>query len=195
MHDRALATFRLPPDTCIAQAQPAGSGSVTLDAPALQVMTDLTQVKAATVDPKTPLHIAEQMMIHQAVRMLFVVSQFPCVEGLITTTDLLGEKPMRLIGQRNVRHEELTVADIMSDLSMLDAIDFDGLAKARVAHVVETFRKVGRNHLLVVQSATPQSPPRIRGVLSRTQLERQLGVSIAAVEVASTFAEIEAALL
>jgi CBS domain containing-hemolysin-like protein len=190
----ALSTFRFPATTRIAQAQPKAARPVDLSSPALEVMTDLTQVKAATIDPSTSLHSAEQMMIQQGVRLLFVVTEFPSIEGLVTSTDLLGEKPLRLISQRNVRHEELCVADVMTELSLLDALDYEELKSATVGALVETFIKVGRNHMLVVQAESAQGAARIRGVLSRSQLERQLGVAIAAVEVANTFAEIEKAL-
>lgn len=194
MNETALPTFRFPQDTCIAQAQPRVKGSVTLMSSGLEVMTDLTEVRAATIDPGTKLGAAEQMMIHQGVRLLFVVRDFPCVEGLITSTDLLGDKPMRLVHQRNVRHEDLCVADVMTDLSSLDVIDHGDLKSATVGRVVGTFRKFGRNHLIVVEGATAHSSARIRGVLSLTQLERQLGYPIASTEIASTFAEIEQAL-
>lgn len=194
MTESALSTFRFPEDTCIAQAQPRIKGGVTLTSPGLDVMTDLTEVRAATVDPKTTLDAAEQMMIHQGVRLLFVVHSFPCVEGLVTSSDLLGEKPLRLVHQRNVRHEDLCVADVMTGLSLLDAIEYRDLKDASVARVVATFRKFGRKHLLVVEGASEQNAARIRGVLSLTQLERQLGCSISSGEIASTFAEIEQAL-
>jgi CBS domain-containing protein len=194
MNESALSTFRFPENTCIAQAQPHLKGAVTLASSGLEVMTDLTEVKAATIDPRTTLDRAEQTMIHQGVRLLFVVSNFPCVDGLITASDLLGEKPLRLVHERNVRHQDLCVADVMTELSMLDALDYDDLKTVNVSRVITTFKKFGRNHLLVVQAATAQSAARIRGVLSLTQLERQLGKPIAATEIARTFAEIEKAL-
>ena len=190
----SLPTFRFPEDTCIAQAQPEIGRPVELESDALLVMTDLTQVKAATVDPSASLHVAERMMIQQGVRMLFVVSKFPCIEGLITTTDLLGEKPMRLINKRNIRHEDLCVQDVMTALPKLDALDFDQLKASTVGDLVETFKHIGRNHMLVVESSSSHSFSRIRGVLSRAQLERQLGAPIDAIEIANTVAELEQAL-
>lgn len=172
----ALTTFRFPENTCIPQAQPKSASGVTLTSPALDVMTDLAQVRAATIDPQTPLHKAEQAMIQQGVRSLFVVAEFPCVEGLITAADLLGDKPMRLVNQRHIQRSDLTVADIMTHLSALDALDYAELKDATVAEVVATFKKVGgATHLLVVQAATAKGPARIRGVISITQIERQLG--------------------
>jgi CBS-domain-containing membrane protein len=194
MTESALPTFRFPENTCIPQAQPQSMGPVTLTSPGLQVMTDLALVKASTIDPQTSLARAEQVMIHQGVRLLFVVSSFPCVEGLVTAADLIGDKPMRVVHQRGVHHQELSVADVMSELSALDALDFSVLKSANVAQVIATLNKFGRQHLLVVESATSQSPARIRGVISQTQLERQLGRSIAAAEIATTFAEIGKAL-
>jgi CBS-domain-containing membrane protein len=192
--DTALATFRLEPGISIAQAQPQTPAAVSLQSPALQVMTDLTLVRAATTHPSTGLPQAEQMMIYQGVRMLFVVSDMPSLEGLITTTDLSGDRAMRLVGERNVRHDELSVADVMTPLSRLDAIAFERMASATVGNVIATLKRFGRNHLIVVQAATAQTPQRVRGVISRAQIERQLGAPIDITHIASSFSEIERAL-
>jgi predicted transcriptional regulator len=192
--DAALPTFRLESGISIAQAQPWSSASVTLQSPALAVMTDLTQVKAATTQPGTSLRQAEQMMIYQGVRMLFVVSDMPSLEGLITTTDLGGDRAMRIVSERNLHHDDLCVADVMTPLSMLEAIDHDRMRHATVGNVVASIKRFGRNHLLVVQRATAQTPQRVCGVISRSQVERQLGVPIEITPIASSFAEIERAL-
>ena len=192
--DTAMPTFRLEPGISIAQTQPQTSTAVRLESPALQVMTDLTLVKAATTHPSTSLRQAEQLMIYQGVRMLFVVSDMPALEGLITTTDLSGDRAMRIVAERNLHHDELSVADVMTPLSMLDAIAFERMESAMVGNLIATLKRFGRNHLLVVQAATAQSPQRVRGVISRAQIERQLGVPIAITHIASSFAEIERAL-
>lgn len=189
-----LSTFRFPEGTCIAQAQPHMGVPVTLSSPGRAVMTDLTHVRAATIRPDMPLAEARQTMIHQGVRLLFVVSEMPCVGGLITSTDLEGERPMQQIARRGVKYEELVVSDVMSPLSTLDAIDLEDLAHADVARVVATLKQLGRRHLLVVQKAGTGHGPRVRGVISQTQIERQLGQPIALVETAGNFAEISQSL-
>ena len=97
MTHSSLPTFRFPAGTRVAQALPPQHAAVSGQSPALSVMTDLTTVRAATVAPATPLAQAEQSMIHQGVRLLFVVSSMPSVDGIITATDLHGERPMRLV--------------------------------------------------------------------------------------------------
>lgn len=185
-----LPTKPLPSGTVIAQVHDWPDTAVTLASPALNVMTDLTKVKAATTSPSTTLRQAEQIMIYQGVRMLFVVDFMPAIKGLVTTTDLHGDLPMRLVQQRNVRYDDLCVADVMAGLSVLDAIDYADMKFATVANLVATLRRHGRNHLLVAEGPTADGPRRIRGVVSRTQIERQLGAQIAVTEVANSFPDV-----
>lgn len=194
MNQDALTTFRLDQGVSIAQANPWHGAPVTLDSPALEVMTDLTRVKAATTHPATSLAQAEQMMIFQGVRMLFVVTDMPSIEGLITSTDLHGDRPMRVVNARHMRHDELCVADVMTGLSMLDAVDHERMTLANVANVIATLKSFGKDHLLVVEKATSKTPRRVRGVISRSQVERQLGAAIDVTPIASSFSEIERAL-
>lgn len=190
-----LPTFRLQARTSIAQAEPWQTQAVTLDSPAVSVMTDLSRVKAATVHPSTQLRQAEQAMIYLGVRMLFVVNEMPQVEGLVTTTDLRGDRQMRLVHERSLHWDELIVADVMTELSMLDAIPFAAMRSASVGDLVATLKRFGRNHLLVVEAGEGETPQqRVRGVISRSQIERQTGQAIDITPIATTFAEIERAL-
>ena len=191
----ALPTFRLDRGTTLAQAQPTDNAPVTLASPALAVMTDLTKVKAATTHPRTTLRQAEQAMIYQGVRMLFVVTEMPLIEGLITATDLGGDKQMRVVHERHLHYDELCVADVMTELGALDAIDYAVVRVAAVGNAVATLQRLGRNHLLVVEAATAQTPRRVRGVISRSQVERQLGRPIDITPIANSFSEIERALV
>jgi CBS domain containing-hemolysin-like protein len=193
-HD-PLATFRIGSEVSLAQASPWHHAPVTLDSPAMQVMTDLTQVKAATIQPSMSLRDAEKTMIYQGVRMLFVVTAMPEIQGLVTTSDIHGDDAMRLAQERGLRFDELSVGDVMTPRARLDAVDFDAVRHARVGNVIATLQRLGRNHLLVVQAANERNPRRVRGVLSRTQVERQLGQPIVITPIASSFAEIERALI
>jgi CBS domain-containing protein len=192
--DASLPTFRLARGTPLAQADLSSNSPVTLESPALDVMTDLTRVKAATTHPATTLRQAEQIMIYQGVRMLFVVTDMPSIEGLITATDLGGDRQMRLIHERGLRYDELSVGDVMTGIAALDAVDYERMRVASVGNAIATLKRLGRNHLLVVEGATSRTPRRIRGIVSRSQIERQLGTAISVTPIASSFSEIERAL-
>jgi len=101
-------------------------------------------VKAAAILPAMTLRQAEQSMIYQGVRMLFVVTEMPSVEDLITTTDLRGDRAMRIVQQRGVRYDELCVADVMTPLDTLDAVDFDAMRRATASNVIATLQRHGR---------------------------------------------------
>lgn len=192
-HD-PLASFRIGSEVSLAQASPWLNEPVTPESPALRVMTDLTYFKAATIRPSIALRDAEKMMIFQGVRMLFVVTTMPMIEGLITTTDIYGNEALRLAQERGLRFDELSVGDVMTPLDRLDAVDFDAVRRGQVGNVIATLQRLGRNHLLVVQAPDAVTPRRVRGVMSRTQVERQLGQPIAITPIASSFAEIGRAL-
>lgn len=194
MSAKAVPSFRFPEGACIAQAQVDANQQVDLDSPATQVLTDLTRVRAATIQPDASLHVAEQTMIHQGVRMLFVVTRFPCVDGIVTAAALAGDGPLRAMHRRSVRREDLCVADIMDPLPSLDVVLLSDLERATVGDIVATLAKFGRPHLLVLEAASAAAGPRIRGLVSHTQIERQLGRSLPMAEIATSFLEIERAL-
>ena len=164
---------------------------VTLESPALDVMTDLARVSPATIRPEAPLAGANQFMIARGVRLLLVVdAAHESVIGVITATDILGERPMLAATARSLRRDELTVADIMTAAGEVEVVDLHDVRASRVGHVVETLRRAGRQHALVVDGES-----KVRGIFSLSQIARQLGVSLpAAGETALTFSQIEAAL-
>jgi CBS domain-containing protein len=163
---------------------------VTLDDPALAVMTDLQHVPAATSTPEEPIDEAHRMMMRRAVRLLFVLDRDGAVEGVVTATDFLGEKPVRFMRERGVARAEVRVGDIMTPAAELEALAYSDVAGMRVGHVVATIRAVRRQHVLVSEDGGR----RIRGLFSATRIARQLGVELQTTEVARTFADIEAAL-
>ncbi len=177
---------------------------VTLESPALEVMTDLCRTSPATIRPQAPIEGANQFMISRGVRLLLVADDRELVLGVVTATDALGEKAMRVATDRGMRHDELTVGDIMTPAGQVEVVALADVEGARVGHVLETLRRAGRQHALVVDFdvIAPKSlidaPVRrsmVRGILSISQLGRQLGVALQTTgEVARTFSEIESAL-
>ena len=171
-------------------AEPQGPERVSLDDAAFSVMTDLRQVAAVTTRPEESMDNAHALMLQRRVRLLFVVDNDGCVAGVVTTTDVLGEKPMRFMQSRGVARREITVDDIMTPAAMLEALPVQDVAQMRVGHIVATLKAVRRQHLMVSE----EGGKRVRGLFSASQVARQLGMELQTFEVANTFADIEAAL-
>ena len=176
---------------------------VTVESPALEVMTDLSRSNPATIRPQAPIEGANQYMISRGVRLLLVVDERETVLGVVTATDVLGEKPLRIATDRGMKRGELSVGDIMTPARQVEVIALSDIEGARVGHVLETLRRAGRQHALVVDfdAIAPKSlldaPVKrtmVRGILSISQLARQLGIVLhTSGEVARTFSEIEMA--
>ncbi|HQU97929.1 MAG TPA: CBS domain-containing protein [Nitrosomonas sp.] len=170
--------------------------SVTFDSPALNVMTDLRKIQAAVISPDVSMEIANTYMIQRGVRTLLVVHDNQSLVGIITATDILGEKPMRFVQQRNIKHNEILVADIMTPLKKLEAIPLEEVEHARVGNIVASLYESGRLHALVAGSVKHLGLSTICGIFSWTQIEKQLGRKITIpVKVAKSFAEIESTLI
>ena len=165
---------------------------VGLDSPALDVMTDLRLVSAVIIRATDSVDEAHARMKQRGVRLLLVVDGERNVVGLVTATDILGEKPMQVIQSRGVRHSDLLTQDIMVPQPRLEVIEFEHVRNARVGEIVATLMRSGRQHAAVVENA--EGAHVLRGLFSATQIARQLGLAIQPTEIARTFAEIEASL-
>jgi CBS-domain-containing membrane protein len=182
----------------------AQAARVTPESPALEVMTDLLRASPATIRPQAPIEGANQYMLSRGVRLLLVVDERELVLGVVTATDVLGEKSLRVALDRGLRRGELTVGDIMTPARQVEVLALADVEGARVGHVLETLGRAGRLHALVVDydvlpaASLIDAPVRrtmVRGIFSLSQLARQLGVQLQSTgEVARTFSEIEAAL-
>ncbi len=167
---------------------------VDLEDAAVQVMTDFQFVTAVIILPGDTVDEAHARMIQRGVRLLLVVDQNRNVLGLITATDILGEKPVQAAGERGMRRGELQVRDIMTPQERLEVLDLTAVRAARVGHIVATLQKSGRQHAVVAEH-DGRGRQTVRGLFSATQIARQLGVTVQTSEVARTFSEIEAALV
>ena len=165
---------------------------VTLDSPALSVMTDFSLTPAATIVPETGIEHANDYMKRRGVRALLVTDAEGGVVGMLTATDVLGEKPVQLALGREVRLQEIRVADIMTPRGQLELLAYEEVRRARVGHIVATLKEAGRQHFLVAEHSADEE--RVRGIFSLTQVARQLGAHLQPNTFAQSFAEIEAAL-
>jgi len=168
---------------------------ISINSPAIEVMTDLRQVAAVTVSAGEKITRATQVMIARRVRLLLVTNPDGLIEGLLSARDTIGEKPIKLLQERRgSKYGDLIVADLMVPRPAIDVLDFELVVQAEVGSIVETLKQSGRQHALVVENDAAYAMDVVRGIFSATQIARQLGVALPIFEVARTFAEITAAL-
>ncbi|MDP1997325.1 MAG: CBS domain-containing protein [Gallionella sp.] len=164
---------------------------VKLSDSATSVMTDLSKVSLVGVRAQTSMDRANAKMIRYGVRMLLVLDDNEQLAGLLTATDVLGERPMRFLQDMGGTHADITVRDIMTPQGELEVLKIDDVQHAKVGQVVASLKKSNRQHALVVAEGA-DGRQTVCGLFSITQIARQLGAQIQSFELAHTFAEIEA---
>ncbi len=149
--------------------------SVTLDSPALFVMTDLRRIPAVTIEPGAPLRTVIKKMGCEDVHMLLVTDPEHRVLGLITSTEVMGEKPVRFLGQGGGTYDDILVHHIMTPRERLEVLRMEDVLNAKVGHIVATLQRASRRHALVIDVDPKTESETIRGIISASQIRRQLG--------------------
>jgi CBS domain-containing protein len=155
----------------------AAEERLALTDPAVHVVTDFVWDQPVTVPEELSIDDALREMIRAGVRALLVVRD-EVVIGLITSYDIQGERPLQFLAESGYRrHDEIEVGHIMTPWERVATLDWQALARARVSDLAAFFRRTAATHVVMVEH-TDQRSSAVRGLISRTRLERQLGHSI-----------------
>ena len=155
-------------------------------------MTDLRTIKAFQIHPSASLQQVNDKMIACGVRLLFVTDNQNKLVGLITATDILGEKPLLYVTRHGGSREDINADDIMTPLDKLEAIPFSQVLNSHVSDIVTALKDCRRHHMLVVEGHNGIQT--IRGLFSVTQVAKQLGIEITPSVRADSFAQLSKAL-
>lgn len=192
---KILPRALLSPGSKLLQHQRSLAGQTTLEDPALRVMTDFKQIRPLTISCAMSIEEANQKMILCGVRLLFVTTDEGLIFGLITATDILGEKPLKYLQEHGGTRSDILVQEIMTPFQQLDAISLTDVNNACVGDIVETMKEIGRQHVLVTETSTDNWCETVCGLISTTQIAMQLGIEVFPSYRANSFAEIGTAVL
>ena len=187
-----LTPKQIPAGVNLVSPERDPSKRISESSPAISVMTDLRIISPFQIENSASLEAVNDKMIACGVRLLFVFDKQGQLTGLVTSNDILGEKPMLFATQNGCSRADIEVKDIMTPLSKLEAIPLEEIEKADVADVVIALEDSRRHHLLVLQHNEGRDC--VRGIISITQVAHQLGKEITPSQRASSFAQLNRAL-
>ncbi len=187
-----LDTHTLSGETALDRPRQEVTESVSLADPAIKVVTDLSRVAAMTINPCASMDNASERMIAANVRLLFVTDQYYNVMGLITARDITGERAIQYIQEHGGKREDIMVRDIMTPRHRIEVLKYDDILQARVGDVVETLRRLGRQHALVMKRGEGDNMDRIAGIISTTQVAKQTGEEISVMGLPTSIADLAA---
>lgn len=190
---RPIPLRELPLGTRFVSPSPQSEPRCTCDTLATEIMTDFSQTDPVSVHSRTAIDDANEHMKIQGVRSALVTNSDGDLLGYVSAADIRSEVPMRLQQERGLPRTEVTVADVMLPLEQIPAVRLSDISGARIGDLTQTFKTVGRHHVLVVND-DPAGSPTVCGMFSSRDVARALGVDLTPSLQATTFASLWQAL-
>lgn len=154
---------------------PAPAEVAHLEDAAINVMTDFKHANAFTIGPESPLLEATMEMRVCHTHMLFVTDPEQKIIGLITTEDILGEKPLKVSLERQIRRSDILVRMVMTRQPNIVAIDINDLRHAKVGNIVETLHELKQHYALVIETDKTDGKQIVRGLFSLWDISKRVG--------------------
>lgn len=151
---------------------------IHIDDPALAVMLDYETTQAVTIHQHAFLTEATIEMKACHVHTLLVVDSEDHIVGIISSEDLLGEKPVKVSQEKFINRSDLKVRMIMTPQEQIVVLDYDTLRLAKVGHIIQTLKAFKQHYALVVQNHPKTKQQMIRGFYSLSQISKLLAVNI-----------------
>lgn len=146
---------------------------IHIDDPASATFVDFERHRPPTIPTYRSLGDARAEMDLFNLPALLVTDIDKHVIGIITSEDILGEKPVKLSQEKRIPRSEIEVEMVMTPIRDVHVIDAQDLVHAKVGHVIQTLREVNEHTLLVVKDN------KIQGYFSASIISNQLDSVIA----------------
>lgn len=152
---------------------------VHMDDPAIEVMTDFTLTPPFTISPTDTMDHAINEMKVLGVHLLLVINEEGHFQGILSSEDVWGEKPIKVIQERRIHRDQVLVRTIMVPYSEVTAFDFELIKTAKVGHIVKTLSEHKQHYALAISPCPDTQVQIIRGIFTASQISKQLHTDIA----------------
>lgn len=164
--------------------------SLSPQSPAISVLTDFSQVRPQWIDGDTPVDQAHQKMRGAGVRLLFVMDSHEHCIGVVTAKEIIGKRRINIaMQQRQLSWEDITAEMIMTPWHTLSAMPINQLSSLSIEDLVISMESFTDQHLLIIEH-DDRHDPRIRGIISASDIQAAIGKTINAIPRAQSFADI-----
>ncbi|MGS2745242.1 CBS domain-containing protein [Halomonas sp. LS-001] len=170
--------------------------SLTLESPALSVLTDFSKVKPQSIYAETPVDEAHLKMRHSGIRLLFILDKTDHCIGVLTAKEVIGTRLINLaMQQRNLDRAEVTAEMIMTPWQKLSAMPLEQLVSLTIEDLVLCMESFAEQHLLITEHQADQTLS-VRGIISATDIQNAMGnkttmkVASSSVPTARSFSDI-----
>ena len=158
---------------------------ISLDSPAVAVFTDFKEHKPLEIESDIPAVQAEYLMRKAHVRLKLVVDTKSELLGTISLTQL-SDQNILIHQHKGLDREDILVKHLMTPRSDIKALDYKEMMNSTIADVIETLKKDGAQHCLVVENQEHQ----IRVIISTSDIARRLHMPLDIETKTTTFVDV-----
>lgn len=151
---------------------------VHLDDPATDILINFETQRPAITHPKSLIDDAMVEMKAHGAHMMLVVDDFT-VQGVISSEDILGEKPMQIIQERRIKRSEIFVRAVMTPREKLVAISYHDLIHSKVGHILATLNLSKHHYLIVVDKKEGVENETVHGLIYLYDILKRLDKNLA----------------
>jgi len=146
---------------------------IHINDPATATFVDFERHRPPTIPTYRSLGDARAEMELFNLPVLLVTDIDKHVIGIVTSEDILGEKPVKLSQEKRIPRSEIEVEMVMTPLREVPVIDAQDLIHAKVGHVIQTLRELNQHTVLVIKAN------QLQGFFSASIISNQLDSVIA----------------
>lgn len=144
-----------------------------MDDPALSVMMDFTQFPLKTISADDSIDDALSVMRMHDTSLLFAINHHEQPIGVITSEDILGERPIKIQQTYNVSRSKILVHMLMEKINDIPALDFEVVNHFKIGNIVSTLKKYHQHYALVIKQNNGDEQI-IRGIFTASQITQRL---------------------
>ena len=147
------------------------------DDPALWVLTDFSKDVPYCIGPDAAIPVALTAMKTHRVHSLLVIDSKKHFIGLVTSEDILGEKPVKIIQEDRIPRNEINVNAVMIPFEDLLALDMALLKASKVGNVAHTLVESKQHYALAID-LSEAGDQTVCGIFSITDISDKLGYNV-----------------
>jgi CBS domain-containing protein len=137
---------------------------VRLDDPALNIMVTLETSKPPIAAPGNTIDDTLVDMKASGTHIMLVIDDEK-VEGVISSEDILGERPTKIAQARRITHDKILVRAVMTPREKLAAIDYDEIRFSKVGRILATLKETKQHYAIVVDTDSTSNKQTIHGLI------------------------------
>jgi CBS-domain-containing membrane protein len=141
---------------------------------ALSVMVNFKYHTPPVISAHQSLEEAQVEMRIYYLPVLIVTDSERNIIGVVTSEDILGEKPVKISHEKRIPRSEIEVEMVMMPVRHSVFLEIEDLTHMRVGHIIQTFRETKQHVLLVVKTDPDTQVKKLSGLFSASLISRQL---------------------